>query len=371
MEKKLHVLILYQFQEHENLLLLLKEKVKLHNIEISLFNTRTFKFSENPQNYWFLQFLVKLPKIRVFVYNYFRTKIVLSLSSKYDIIDIHYFSTIYDFLFEKLNHPKVKISFWGSDAYRITDERKKKLNTITAPSKCIRFNTIEMFTKMEKYFDKKEILGHQIFGNSFFELINVSNKNKTEAKKKVAIPSEKISVFVGYNASKGQQHELILNQLKDLPVELKNQIILVLPLTYGADRKTKETIRALAQSTGIETKCFVDTLNQEEISFLRLSSDIVINFQISDAFSASLQEHFYTNSIMILGAWLPYDWLSKEGLFFYSIHPNELIDLLSRIIQDIDIEKVKFNSNNVTISSISSWESVSRLWADDYRQMLN
>ena len=371
MEKKLSVLILYQFQEHENLLLLLKEKTKLHNIEISLFNTRTFKFSEKPKNYWFLQFLVKIPKIRVLIYYFLRSKIVLSLSPKYDIIDIHYFSSIYDIILEKLNHPKVKISFWGSDAYRITEERKNNLKTITAPSKCIRFNTIEMYMQMEKYFDKKDILGYQIFGNSFFELINASDKNKTEAKKKVAIPSEKISVFVGYNASKGQQHELILNQLKDLPMELKNQIILVLPLTYGADIKTKETIGSLALSTGIETKCFFDTLNQEEISFLRLSSDIVINFQISDAFSASLQEHFYTNSIMILGEWLPYDWLAKEGLYFYFIHPNKLIDLLSRIIHDFENEKVKFNSNKSKIASISSWDYVSKFWANDYKQMSN
>ena len=368
--KPIKVLILYQFKEHEALLDKLREKVKKYNIEISLFNTRTFKFSENPQNYWFLQFLAKIPKLRVLVYNLFRSKILLSLSTKYDIIDIHYFSSIYDFLLKKLNESRIKISFWGSDAYRITDERKNNLNKITGPSKCIRFNTIEMYTKMEKYFDKKEILGHQIFGNGFFELINASETNKTDAKTKIAIPSEKISVFIGYNASKGQQHELIINQLKDLPADLKNKIILVLPLTYGADRKTKETIRALALSTGIESKCFVDTLNQEEISYLRLSSDIVISFQISDAFSASLQEHFYTNSIMILGAWLPYEWLAKKGLFFYSIHPNELLDLLSSIIQNFEYEKNKFSSNKETISSISSWESVAGLWVDDYRKML-
>jgi hypothetical protein len=73
---------------------------------------------------------------------------------------------------------------------------------------------------------------------------------------------------------------------------------------------------------------------------------------------------------MILGAWLPYEWLAKEGLFFYSIHPNELLDLLSSIIQNFEYEKNKFSSNKETISSISSWESVAGLWVDDYRKML-
>ena len=370
MEEKLRILILYQFQEHDNLLHKLKEKLVNKNIELSFFNTRTFKFSEKSHKYWFLQLILKIPKLRVLVYYLFRNKIILSLSAKYEIIDIHYLSTIYDQILGKLSHKNVKISFWGSDAYRITDERKQKLNTITAHSKIIRFNTVEMFTKMEKYFERKDKLGYQIFGNSFFDSINEINASKTEAKKKLNIPTEKISVFVGYNASKGQQHQVILNQLNNLQSQLKDRLVLILTLTYGADNQFKERIITTAQQTGIETIFFKNTLNETEISLLRLSSDIVINFQISDAFSGSLQEHFYTNSIMILGEWLPYKWLESKDLFFYSINENRLKELIIRIIQNLEKEKQKFESNKNIIYSISSWEAVTELWANEYKQMI-
>jgi hypothetical protein len=369
-DKKLTVLILYQFQEHDNLLIRLKEKLKSKNIELSLFNTRTFMFSEKLNKFWFLQHLIKIPKIRVIVYLLFRNKIILSLAKNYEIIDIHYFSTIYDHVLEKLNHMNVKISFWGSDAYRISEERKQNLNKITGYSKIIRFNTVEMYEKMDSFFEQKEKLGHQIFGNSFFDSIREIKISKTDAKRKLNIPTEKTSVFVGYNASKGQQHKLILNKLSELPSGIKSEIVLVLPLTYGGNQIWKEEIIENAKNTGIEIKAFCEELTEKEVCLLRLSSDIVLNFQISDAFSGSLQEHFYTNSIMILGEWLPYKWLASKGLFFYAINENQIIELISKIIENFEQEKQKFESNKNIIYYISSWETVTELWANEYKQMI-
>jgi len=370
MKPNVTVLILYQFKEHEKLLQNLKLNLKKFNIDISLFNTRTFKFSEKSNKFQFLQLLVKIPKIRVIVYRLFRDKILLTLSKNYKIVDIHYFSTIYDHVLKQFNNTNIKISFWGSDAYRITEERKQKLNNLTSVAKLIRFNTIEMYTKMESHFEQKEKLGHQIFGNSIFETISDINFSKIEAKRKLNIPIDKISVFVGYNACKGQQHNMMLNQINNLPKHLKNQLVLILPLTYGADNETKEKIITAARDTKIETIYFKNSLTEVEIGLLRLSSDIVINFQITDAFSGSLQEHFYTNSIMIVGDWLLYDWLKSKGLFFYTITENKLTELMTHIIENFEEEKQKFITNKETIYSISSWGSIIESWGKDYYQMI-
>ena len=370
MAETVNVLILYQFKEHENLLRQLKVNLKRFDIELALFNTRNFKFSDDKTNYWFLQILAGIPKIRTIAYKLFRNRLIRKLANDYDIIDIHFFSSIYDSLLAENFHPNIKISFWGSDAYRISKTRKEKLNELTTNSKLIRFNTVEMLLKMEKVFEHKAKLGFQIFGNEYFKKISSINTTKIQAKEQLKIPLEKTSVIIGYNASQGQQHEHILNQLTNLPDDLKNKLVLVLPLTYGGDLPRKKEIIEIAKKTAIETIYFTNSLTELELCKLRLCSDIAINLQISDAFSASLQEHFYTNTLMILGNWLPYDWLAKKGLKFYAIDKDQLNECLLKVVDNIELEQMRCSANKHIISSISSWEYVCSDWRDDYIQMI-
>ena len=104
---------------------------------------------------------------------------------------------------------------------------------------------------------------------------------------------------------------------------------------------------------------------------MKILRNIVLNFQISDAFSDSLQEHFFSNSIMILANWLPYEWLKQKGIYFHSINSEEIVFTLTKIMGNIMEEKNKSNENKKIISNISSWNKVSKSWCTDYKKLMN
>ena len=73
---------------------------------------------------------------------------------------------------------------------------------------------------------------------------------------------------------------------------------------------------------------------------------------------------------MILGNWLPYDWLAKKGLKFYAIDKDQLNECLLKVVDNIELEQMSCSANKQIISSISSWEYVCSDWRDDYIQMI-
>ena len=370
MNSSVRILLLYQFEEHLPLLTELQKHLKAQNIELSFFNTRTFKFSENKKTFYILQLLVKIPKLRVIIYKAFRKKKILALSQKYQGIDIHFFSSIYDSVLPHLKDNNVKISFWGSDAYRISSSRLQSLDNLTKFASIIRFNTQEMYFKMKDFFSEQDKLGFQIFGNTYIEEMNRLEISSREAKMKLGLNQKKITLCIGYNASKGQQHCKIFTELNDLKNEEKSMLELVVPLTYGSDINAKKEIIDQAKKTGIEVMFFEKQMNFEEIVYLRKASDIHLNMQVSDAFSASIQEHFSAGSIMVLGNWLPYEWLREKGMYFHSVDFFEIKEKISQIIQEIHSEKEKFLKNNDILFSISSWNSVVHSWSEDYKKLI-
>ena len=159
--------------------------------------------------------------------------------------------------------------------------------------------------------------------------------------------------------------------MKVLKSQLKDKIQIVLPLTYGSSKFKKSQIEALFIRSGFDTISYKKKLNLDELCCLRLSADIVLNFQISDAFSASLQEHFFSNSIMILANWLPYEWLKQKGIYFHSINSEEIVFSFTKIMENMLEEKNKSNENKKIISNISAWDIVSKSWCADYRTLMN
>lgn len=358
------ILILYQFDSNRHLLNRLKTELGHLNIQSETFNTRTFEYSQQTNiGIKALSILVKIPKVRVLVYRIFRNRIILRLSKKFDSIDIHFYSSIYDTLIEKIDKP-IKVVFWGSDLYRVKEERLNEIKKKLGKIKTLHFLTPEM-----KKFAEEKGIAHsnsfvQPFGVVHFDVI--SKLKDTFKKDKTNLPKNKAIIAVGYNASPNQQHIKIINEINLLPKEVKNNIHIILLMTYGGNKDYIISIKNLLVKNNLEFTIIEKRLSEIELCNSRLSVDITINFQITDGFSSSIQEHFYAENIMILGEWLPYNWLKNKGLYFHNIKLQNLSKTLLDILVNIDSEEVLAKQNVKKIEEISKWSYCISKWKSIY-----
>lgn len=369
---KKRILILFQFNENKHLLTKLSQELKRFDFEADLFNTRTFYFSgQLTLKLKFLQFLLRIPKLRVVIYKRYRKKLILDLSQQYDLTDIHFFSTIYDEIIPFLNKP-TKVVFWGSDIYRISRERLFNLNDILSKVQSVHFLTPEMKLFVSENSFKHNLIFDQPFGVVHFEKIrNLKTDFKiTEIKNKLGLNAEKIQVTVGYNASPSQQHLEIIKKIANVPENLKSRIELVLLMTYGGNSTYIQQVEFQLKKSGFNYHIVQKHLSEEQICSYRIASDITLNFQTSDGFSSSIQEHFFAGNIMLLADWLPYEWLREKGLKFHNSSIKELQEKLEILIQNFDAEKKFCSINPQLIELISDWKNVAKNWSEIYKKTI-
>jgi hypothetical protein len=112
-------------------------------------------------------------------------------------------------------------------------------------------------------------------------------------------------------------------------------------------------------------------LSHRENAELKILTDIVVNIQITDTLSASLQEHLYAKNILLVGEWLPYKIFDENGIFYMKTSCEKLSENISYCIDNLDVLKQKTKNNYMKIKSLSSWDFVSRDWLKIYNELLN
>jgi IS1 family transposase len=129
----MNILIFFQYSNHNQTIDELCKNLNEWKVEASSFNVATWRFRK--KNHigkvsWvsFLSLLAVIPGLRGFLTTLFRYKALCRLSDNYSIIDIHFFSSIYDKLIEELKRrgKKIKITIWGSDFYRASKVRREE-----------------------------------------------------------------------------------------------------------------------------------------------------------------------------------------------------------------------------------------------------
>ncbi len=366
------ILILFQFDENKHLLTKLCKELNDFDFDADLFNMRTFSYSGKVNSKLkLLQLIIRIPKFKVIIYKLFRKKIILDISQQYDLIDIHFFSTIYDEIIPCFKKP-IKVVFWGSDIYRIPIERLNNLNNLLLKVKSVQFLTPEMKSYVSKSsFNHKNIFT-QPFGVVHFEKIrNLKNISQTaDLKSTLGLNPKKIQISIGYNGSQNQQHIEIIDQITKIPEEVKIKTELIFLMTYGGNQTYIDRVENKLKKSNFDYQIVTKHLTEAQICMFRIASDITLNFQTTDGFSASIQEHFFAGNVMLLANWLPYEWLREKGLYFNSSSFGELNQKLENIILNFEAEKKLSSTNIQKIELISDWKSVAKNWSEIYKQTI-
>lgn len=228
------------------------------------------------------------------------------------------------------------------------------------------------------YFEKKYAnickgIPHSIirFGVDILDSFSyISTVDTNIIKEKYGVSKNKIVVMCGTNARKEHQHIQMLNAIWRLPENIRNNICLLIPMTYGGYDEYIEQISMRACDVA-ETVVLTNFLSTDEMAEIASITDIMIHVQTTDQLSSAMLSHMYCGNVVIAGSWLPYEELRQKGVKFISVEKIEDISIkIADVINDIDNYKNQYVGNKEIIYTLSSWEKSSADWYKVYRGLV-
>ncbi|MBE6119186.1 MAG: glycosyltransferase family 4 protein [Erysipelotrichaceae bacterium] len=305
---------------------------------------------------------------------YFNLRI-LRKTEKYDIIHLHFVSVsglaILKYL--KKDNTLTVASFWGSDILRRDKYYAQKMRKYFKDVDVISLTTEKMKEKFVSFFGDifKKKIKMVYFGLSSLKYIDNNMKYKENIKELFNVPQNKVVISIGYNGNEAQQHLKVLKSIRDLEETIKNRIFIVLPMTYGNPStvylsKVNEELSRYWKNN----YCIFDKfLDGNELSKLRIISDIFIHAQVTDAMSASVMEYLYSGNIVLNPSWIEYYEHQKNGVKYIQYSKIEDIKTeLSKLVLDTQyIEKWnEFKNGNRRVIKRYTWENARKEWLKLY-----
>jgi hypothetical protein len=262
----------------------------------------------------------------------------------------------------KLKRIKVIVTIWGSDFYRASRRIRRKMKDIFDMAEKITFAS----AAISKDFDKVYSTGkkHEIvkFGLDLFDSID---RNRLAYKKSI----DKKIVTIGYNRQPAQQHIKVIESLNNLSAGLKDKLKLIIPFTYGPkNEKYYKDIQNSLAKLNIEYEFLNNFITEDQLAYQRLKSDIMIQVQITDAFSGSMQEYMFADNAIITGSWLPYSELEEKGVKYITLDSiEEIPGRVTFLVENFDSFIETCNKNQKLLRDLSSWESNIQKWGRLYK----
>lgn len=299
-------------------------------------------------------------------------------SKQFDIIHIHRVLPAWVILpsFYKKHCKELDVTFWGGEF----ENEKLLSNKSLYKKKLTRFlyiaDKIINSENIEKYIDSFPHLSNKLyfgmFGSSIIDYIQELDISKKEAKRRMGIMNDKITVLLGYSGKKIHQHCLIIDEIvKNNKFETcKNRIHFIASMTRGSSPSYNKTVEDKLIKTGCSYTLIKDCYQSDkEIALLRLATDIFFQLSLFDGFSASVRENLCAGVVMISGKWLPYDELDKDGYDYIKVaNVIEGVESFYEILEDAEHYQKKVQKNRFLCGTKYSWESCIKDFVNAYNQ---
>ena len=318
---------------------------KIHNLEVP----NLFRWNK------YLRLLYQQVKFRK----------LLRITENYDIVHVHY---IENFIVRDLHYfckhikAKLVVSVWGSDFLRQSVRIRSRLRTLFKRADAITIANNKIISEFVDFYKDEKIKNkiHKcLFGLRPLDILEANMSLRDEVLK---------NIVIGYNASEGQQHEKILNNISDL--ECLADYSIILPMTYPHNPLYIKRIALLAEEKKMSIEIIDRYLTDKQIAELRLNASIFIQLQVTDLLSGSMIEHLYAGAIVITGSWLPYEVLKEQGLFFIQIDSiNDLRSTLEQIINGMQEYVSRAKHNKELIDGLYTWNKVISQWVNLYKAL--
>jgi len=288
----------------------------------------------------------------------------------YDVINIQAVTPESGILFSGLKKPIVS-SFWGGEIWENLGTIKRFFQGLLLKNSIlitVISRTMAEKVKEEFPFVSDNKLRFVRYGFLDPEILdNVSVNIQEEFKRRLGIKSHEAVVTVSYASAPRHRQDFILDSLEYLDDGFlkANNVKFVLPLTYGDPEWRNYIIKKVLRHKFRERIKVIDKmLPDNEVAVLRKISDVFINIPTQDTFSASMLEHLYVGSVVIVGSWLPYDELFNSEAFIIKIQePSEkaLISTIKTSILNLNDYRNRTKKNKdlaVKIGQRDNWVEI-------------
>jgi hypothetical protein len=311
----------------------------------------------------FPAFFYKNKYLRFILFNFFDAYLSFFqvLNFKYNLINIHFFTPLSFFLLPlyRIIASKTMITPWGSDVYRISNRFQKILARHTF--KAVDYISVHpvKFKKDIKnilYLSERQVVDIE-FGSRIIDVINeLYNRQSKETIKDELGFSGKYIITCGYNGNPAHKHLEIISAFREIKTQITKNICLIFPFTYGFNADYYNRVQEELDSLGLCYRMYDSFLSDVDVAKLRIISDMFIHIQISDSYSATLQEYLLTDTKVINGAWLRYPDFEYSGIPYYLLDSiQRLPELIVQILDGDNSVIVSENLKNLIIHN--GWNS--------------
>ena len=279
------------------------------------------------------------------------------------IAHFHYVQPVYSSVIHTLKSKfrKIVLTFWGSDLLKATNfELDHQLKKLVICADCISFETKEM---QEKFLSHYPLLASKCrlsrFGLPVLqEIAETTISSKEKFMTRFGIPNDKYLVLVGYNKAKNQQHLEVVKSFEKVKHLLRN-CCFIIPWSYGEDdEQYRASIESLFLSMKLDCLFLTPFLDTSETANLRCITDVLVQVQLTDSFSASMVETLYAGRTVITGDWLPYQLLYDNGVYMPQVaSPADVGEKLVEVLSTQDEIQAKSEANKDAVYQLSSWET--------------
>lgn len=357
------------------------------NLQIDLFNTAIGKQSSLPfytnlcshvmvgkRNFPF--FFYKVPKLGGLLawidicieFHRFACRLKQD-REKYDVLNVHFLlpTLCYCLNDMKIISRKILLSPWGSDILRVKRRDLKKLQFLARQADFVSCDREqERFRRdiIRLLHVSEEKLINIGFGTEMIDFIAAHAETTREVAKEKLGLSGKYVIVCGYNAHKAQNHIQMIEAIASRKEQLPENLLLLLPMTYGKNEKYMDDVEQLMKETRLNYRILRDYLSNEELLYVRKCADMFIHAQDTDANSGSLAEYLLCKTKVVNAEWLSYPNREKYGRPYYVFNSfNELGDVVVRAYKD---EVSIVDERLVKDIQQDGWSYVGKQWVDFY-----
>lgn len=282
----------------------------------------------------------------------------------YDIINIQ-FVTIKDLKrlqYYKKRNTKTILTFWGSDILRASPKQLEQMSSfinkadlITTDALCTQKAVLKQFTNVKK-------IETIYFGDNICEEIDKIIDIAQSYRKEFSLSDNKIIVAIGYNARETQQHLKVLYEIGKMNSNELNNYQFLFQFSYCLeDSEYIKKVLDYAKEIKIDYIVIDNYLTSFELAKLRLSVDIFINSQTTDAFCNTVKEYLLAKTIILNPSWLRYEELDKWGLRVLEYKSFEELTSLLINYKELITNK-ELNNNSSIIKNYVGWDSCKKRW---------
>lgn len=291
----------------------------------------------------------------------------------FDLINIHYLNANYLRFLDYVTNQQLVLSFWGSDLMQTFEIKELELiqkglnraNSITVQTENMKFL---ICAKFGWNLENKIVIAPFFENVELYNAIKVANKQDSKAylSNKFNIPTNtKKWILCGYHPNPISRQLKVIKALSTLPIEIKSELMLITPMSYGLRNKEyiNEVLAALKES-GIEYFILKDYLELQEMAYLRKATDIFVHVPQSDALSGTMQENLYAGNLVITNANLPYRLFRKYELEYIEI--DNMNEFVSTFITAYKRNRFTFPDNRVKMDKLIKNEFKVENWLNAF-----